>query len=73
MSALPKLSDLYNPKGIRGFDHKNGIRYVAGLDQNFQEYPKSIELWQEMTDGRIMLVKRWHKASITGYVFEQYY
>jgi hypothetical protein len=58
------LADLYNPKEIIGFLHKNGDYYEAGEDQQFQIYPGSIELWQTVGEGRILRVKRWLMKSV---------
>ncbi len=59
-----ELSDLHNPEEIIGFLHKNNNFYEAGENQAFQDYPKSLELWGKLKDGRLMLVKRWYKKSI---------
>ena len=58
------LSDLHNPDNIVGIIHKNGDNYIPYVKQAFQEYLKSIELWEQLPDNRLRLVKRWHKKSI---------
>lgn len=66
-----ELSQLHNPKKIEGILlWNNGKPLEIGKDENqaFQEYPKSIELWQEVSGGRITRVKRWLKKSITHFV-----
>lgn len=58
------IKDLFNPNNITSVLHNNGIHYVLGDKQGFQEYPKSIELWAELEDGRLFRYKRWLKKSI---------
>ena len=58
------LEDLHNPNKIKSFIHINGARMITFGKQGFQEYPKSIELWEQLSDGRLVLVKRWHKKSV---------
>jgi hypothetical protein len=59
------LSELYNPQKITCIALKKGT-YVEPCDnQAFQEYPKSVELWQDMGNGCILRVQRWFKKSVT--------
>jgi len=67
----PKLKDLHNPNNIVAFTHKSGVWYVKEDNQAFQEYPKCIELWQEMDGGRIMRVHRWHKKSVMFFLHKR--
>jgi hypothetical protein len=61
------LNDLYNPQNIIGFLHKNGQYFEIGKNQAIQEWPGSIELWQDMKNGTIQRVQRWLKKSIIAY------
>lgn len=65
------LKDLYNPNKITGifprYDTRAKFNWpVTDLDESqaFQEYPKLIELWEQLPDGRLLIVKRWRKSSI---------
>ena len=71
LSGHPELDKLHNPKKIEGILLWNGgkpIEIGKADDQAFQEYPGSIELWQEFEGNRITRVQRWLKKSITHYV-----
>jgi len=57
------LKDLYNPNGITAIQLSNGTIIELAERQGFQEYPKSIELW-EMYNNRLMRVQRWLSKSI---------
>lgn len=60
-----------NPKNIDGLLlWNNGKPIEIGHNENqcFQEWPGSVELWEQLEDGRIMRVKRWLKKSITHFV-----
>lgn len=60
-----ELKDLFNPNKINGFIHKDGYKVIAiNENQGFQEYPKSIELWEKLEDGRLLRIQRWLKKSI---------
>lgn len=64
------LSDLHNPKGIEGlllWNNGNPVEIAKEDNQAFQEYPKSIELWQ-IDKGLLRRIKRWRKKSITHFV-----
>lgn len=66
-----KLSDLVNPQNIEGvllWNRGNPLEIVKSEVQAFQEYPKSVELWQELEGNRIVRIQRWLKKSITHYV-----
>jgi hypothetical protein len=58
------LADLYNPNNISAVLINNTGVVEAGKNQGFQEYPKSVELWEKMEDGRLLRVKRWLSKSI---------
>ncbi len=58
------LNDLHNPNNITGILLKNNDFIQADINQGFQEYPKSIELWEKLTDGRLLRVRRWLEKSI---------
>ena len=65
------LQDLNNPKNIEGILlWNNGKPIEIGKDENqsFQEYPKSIELWQQLENGNLTRVQRWLKKSVTHFV-----
>ena len=64
-----ELSDLYNPRNIKAIyvvNKKQCEIICADDDQGFQEYPRSFELWQKLSDGRLLRVQRWLKKSITN-------
>ena len=56
-----QLTDLYNPNGITSISTKYGMIELAE-NQEFQEYPGSIELWQKLPDGRLIKIDRWIKG-----------
>jgi len=65
------FKDLNNPKNIEGILlWNNGKPTEIGKDENqcFQEYPKSIELWQQLENGNLIRVQRWLKKSVTHFV-----
>jgi len=58
------LSELYNPNGIKGiWTAKMGF-IVESENQSFQEFPKKVELWQMLEDGRLLKIGGWLKTSI---------
>ena len=68
------LQDLNNPKNIEGILlWNNGKPVEIGKDENqsFQEYPKSIELWQQLENGNLTRVQRWLKKSVTHFVINK--
>ena len=62
-----ELTDLYNPKEIKAVLLTNGNFVEATENQGWQEYPKSIELWEKLEDGRLLRVKRWLSKSIVAF------
>ena len=63
------LESLHNPANITEFLHKNGNTYALGENQAFQTYERDdhlsvLELWQQLTDGRLMKVQGWYRKSI---------
>ena len=62
-----ELTDLYNPKQIEAVLFKDGNYIEAYENQGWQEYPKSIELWEKLDDGRLFRLKRWLSKSIVAY------
>lgn len=65
------LQDLNNPKKIEGillWNSGKPIEIGKNENQSFQEYPKSIELWQQLENGNLTRVQRWLKKSITHFV-----
>ena len=62
------LQDLHNPKKItRLFHFKRQHWIVKADDQGWQEYPRSVELWQKMDDGKLIRIQRWLKTSVGVY------
>jgi len=60
------IEELYNPSGIQKIIiKKTGNIVECRENQGFQEYPKSIELWEDKLDGRIFRIQRWLKKSIS--------
>ena len=58
------LKDLHNPNEVTEIFHLKKQHWITpGENQGWQEYPKSVELWQ-FDGGRLMRVKRWLKKSI---------
>ena len=62
-----ELKDLHNPKQIEAVLFTNGDLVEASDNQGWQEYPKSVELWEMLEDGRLMRVKRWLSKSIVAF------
>ena len=62
------LKDLYNPNKITAIYLRDRTNAIVELneDEGFQEYPRLIEIWQQLSDGRLFLLKRWRKSSILG-------
>jgi hypothetical protein len=67
---MTTISELHNPNNIIGFLHVNGNEYKLNNNQGFQEYPRSLELWEKLPDGRLVLLKRWYKKSICFLMFK---
>ena len=68
---IENLQQLNNPKNIDGILLWNKGKCIEiGKDENqaFQEYPKSIELWQQLESGNLIRVQRWLKKSVTHFV-----
>lgn len=68
-----KQSTLHNPHGLKSIyvchtGTRYGIAVGAAGDQQFQEQPKSVELWKQ-EGNQLRLVKRFHKRHI---VFMEY-
>ena len=59
-----QLSDLHNPDKITSILTTNSGYITACKDQGFQLYPKSVELWQKMEDGRLLRVRRWTSKTL---------
>jgi len=62
-----ELTDLHNPKQIEAVLFTDGNLVETSENQGWQEYPKSIELWEKLEDGRLLRVKRWLSKSIVAY------
>ena len=59
------VADLHNPRKIVALFHlKRQVWIEAEPDQAFQEYPGSVELWQQMENGQLLRVQRWRKQSV---------
>ncbi len=58
------LKDLHNPNKITSVLINNTGHVILGENQAFQTYPKCIELWQQLPDGRLFRVHRWNQKSI---------
>jgi len=62
------ISDLYNPNKISAvLVYKKNEFIEAADDQGFQEYPRTVELWQKIDDGRLLKVAAWRKTSVAMY------
>ena len=62
---------LFNPNNIEGiliWKSGRSIEIAKGENQAFQEYPKSVELWEQLPDGRILRVQRWLKKTVTHFL-----
>ena len=59
------LNDLHNPQNITDIFLKSGKHIGKDDDQQWQEWPGSMELWQLLSGGRLYRVQRWLKKSIT--------
>ena len=62
--------NLRNPHGITGIyvnlSNRNvGFPVFRQKDQELQEQPASIELWQQNGDGKMHFIKSWRKKSIS--------
>ena len=67
MSQLT-FQELHNPRQIHAIFHLRKQCYIVPSEnQAFQEYPGSIELWEQLEDGRLMRVQRWLKRSVLFY------
>jgi hypothetical protein len=67
-------SDLNNPKGITGIyvnmSNRNlGLPVFRQKDQEYNEQPGSIELWQKNGDGKMHFIKSWRKRNISHIEF----
>ena len=61
------LTDLSNPNDIQELFHLNRQHWIGhDSDQAFQEMPKTVELWQRV-DAGIMMVQRWRKSTVLCY------
>lgn len=58
------LTDLHNPNKIMGVWHSMKGVIMSTKNQSFQEYPKTIELWEKLDDGRLLRVDRYFKKSL---------
>ena len=58
------LTNLHNPDKITGVLIKDVGLVKAGEFQGFQTYPKSVELWEQLIDGRLFRLRRWLSKSI---------
>lgn len=67
MESEFELTDLHNPKEIKAVLLTNGNFVEVSENQGWQEYPKSIELWEKLEDGRLLRVKRWLSKSIVAF------
>ena len=70
MKTSVDRSDLNNPHGITGIyvnqAHRNvGLPVFRQKNQELQEQPASIELWQKNGDGKMHFIKSWRKRSIS--------
>lgn len=63
------LKDLYNPNQIIGIIPKNFYPVTANKCLAFQEYPRSIEVWLQLPDGKLTKLRRWLKSSILYYTY----
>ena len=61
---MTTIKELHNPEKITGVLLKNGDFLTIGDNQGFQTYPKSIELWERLKDGRLFRIQRWLNKSI---------
>jgi len=62
------LDDLQNPNRIVEVFHlKQQVWIAANAAQAFQEYPGSVELWEQLADGRLVRIQRWLKRSVMVY------
>ena len=68
---MTRLNELHNPNNIEGillWNRGKSKEIGKAENQRFQEYPKSVELWELLKDGRLLRVQRWLKKSITHFV-----
>lgn len=61
MSKLT-LSDLVNPEKVQSIMLNSGTVIELSSNQGFQVLDKTIELWEELEDGRLLRLKRWIRS-----------